>query len=268
MTLTAMMAVLALTGKLNSLCEQFKSLNFIVTVEAIYGSNLAIACLFSFEAISKMLFQQIRNASTGAYSYMLGDSNCRVGLVIDPVLESQDVLLALIGDLGLELHYILLTHTHPDSDQGAVALRSRAGGAIVASTACKLPVADMQVTHGEPLAFGKEVIHVIGTPGHTQCSVCYRWRDRLFTGDTLHLGGCGDAVLPSGDPGRLFDSVTTRLFMLPPETLVFPGLDPNGRTVSTIAEEKACNPFFNGRNRDAFVTQMSVVSQSVFPQRR
>ena len=213
-----------------------------------------------------MLFQQIRSAPTGDYSYILGDSNCRAGLVIDPVLESQEVLLALIGDLGLELRYILLTHTHPDSDQGAVTLRSRAGGAIVASTACKLPIADMQVTHGEPLAFGDEVIHVIGTPGHTQCSVCYRWRDRLFTGDTLLLGGCGDAVLPGGDPGRLFDSVTTRLFMLPPETLVFPGLDPSGRTVSTIAEEKACNPLFNGRSRDVFVMRMSVAPLSAFPQ--
>ena len=213
-----------------------------------------------------MLFQQIRNAPTGAYSYILGDRNRRVGLVIDPVLESQDVLLALIGDLGLELQYILLTHTHPGSDQSAVTLRSCTGGAIVASAACKLPVADMQVNHGEPLAFGDEVVHVIGTPGHTQCSVCYRWRDRLFTGDTLLLGGCGDAVLPGGDPGRLFDSVTSRLFMLPPETLVFPGLDPSGRTVSTIAEEKACNPLFNGRSRDAFVMRMSVAPLPAFPQ--
>jgi hypothetical protein len=54
--------------------------------------------------------------------------------------------------------------------------------------------------------------------------------------------------------------------MLPPETLVFPGLDPSGRTVSTIAEEKACNPLFNGRSRDVFVMRMSVAPLSAFPQ--
>jgi sulfur dioxygenase len=213
-----------------------------------------------------MLFQQIRNTPTGAYSYILGDRNNRIGIVVDPVAESQDVLLALIGDLGLDLHLILLTHTHPATDRSAVALRSRTGGAIVVSSDCDLLGADLQVTHGAHLTFGDEVVHVIGTPGHTQCSVSYRWRDRLFTGDTLLIGGCGDTTLPDGNPGRLFDSVMTRLFTLPPETLIFPGVDPNGRTVSTIAEEKACNPLFNGRSRDAFVTLMTVAPLPVFPQ--
>jgi glyoxylase-like metal-dependent hydrolase (beta-lactamase superfamily II) len=213
-----------------------------------------------------MLFQQVRNAPSGAYSYILGDRDRRAGLVIDPVVESQDVLLALIGDLGIELHFILLTHTHPGSDQSALALRNRAGGAIVTGADCKTVVGDMPVRHGEYLAFGDEIVHVIGTPGHTPCSVCYRWRDRLFTGDTLLLGSCGDAASPGSDAGRLFDSVTNRLFMLPPETLVFPGLDPNGRTVSTIAEEKSSNPRFNGRSRDAFVTHMSAVPSPAFPQ--
>jgi sulfur dioxygenase len=214
-----------------------------------------------------MLFQQIRNAPSGAYSYLLGDCDKRIALVIDPVPESQDVVLAVVRDRGLDLRFTLLTHAHPGAGQCAVALRSRTGAAIVVSAACEVQVADLRVDHGDQFVFGDQVVHVIGTPGHTPCSVSYLWRDRLFTGDTLLIGSCGDIVSPGGDPGCLFDSVMTRLFMLPPETLIFPGFDPVGRTVSTIAEEKATNSRFSGCSRDAFLTRMSAVSTPSFSQR-
>ena len=89
---------------------------------------------------------------------------------------------------------------------------------------------------------------------HTPASVSYLWRDRLFCGDALELGGCGHAGDSDCDPGKIYDSVTNRLFALPDETLVFPGHDFHGRTVSTIGEERQRNPFFFSRSRDAFVT--------------
>lgn len=209
-----------------------------------------------------MLFQQIRSAPTGAYSYLLGDRNERIALVIDPVAENVDVLLGLAADLELKLQYILLTHVHPEAGRSAANLRARTGARLVVSSACELPAADVLVDHGDHLGFGDELIHVIGTPGHTRCSVCYRWRDRLFTGDTLLVHACGDIASPGADAGRLFDSITDRLFRLAPETLVFPGYDIAGRTVSTIAEEKAANPRFSGRSRDAFVTLMTDLAMS------
>lgn len=212
-----------------------------------------------------MLFQQIRSASTGAYSYLLGQGDNRIALVIDPTIENLDVLLALIGDLNLDLRFILLSHVHAGKDRSAKTLAARTGGIVVSSARCKLPGVDRHVDHDDHVAFGDDVIHVIATPGHTPCSVCYRWRDRLFTGDTLLAGNCGEARRPDGDPGQLYDSVINRLFLLPPEILVFPGSDPVGRTVSTIAEEKATNPCFNGRSRDAFVSSMSVPLPPAFP---
>jgi sulfur dioxygenase len=204
-----------------------------------------------------MLFHQVRSAPTGVYSYLLGDRNERVALVIDPAADNIDVLLALAADLKLTLHYILLTHVHPEAGRVATDLRARTGALIVVSSDCELPSADVRVDHDDHLVFGNERVYVIGTPGHTRCSVCYRWRDRLFTGDTLLVHACGDIASPGADAGRLFDSVIDRLFRLPPETLVFPGFDIAGRTVSTIAEEKAANPRFSGRSRDAFVTMMT-----------
>ncbi|MFA7281027.1 MAG: MBL fold metallo-hydrolase [Sterolibacterium sp.] len=209
-----------------------------------------------------MLFQQIRSISTGAYSYLLGNRDHKTALVIDPITDNLDVLLALIGDQTLDLSFILLTHAYPDAESSATALRSRAGGSIVTSSACKMTAVDWHVDHDDHLAFGEDVIHVIATPGHTPCSVCYRWRDRLFTGDTLLAGDCGDVEQPKADASALFDSVTNRLFVLPPETLVFPGHDAVGRTVSTIAEEKAINPRFKGHSRDTFAMLMSETSPS------
>jgi len=205
-----------------------------------------------------MVFRQIKNAPTGAYSYVLGDRNNRSGVVLDPVEESQDVLLALLGDLTLDLHMIMLTRAHSTSVRSAVSLRNRVGGAIIAGSDCKYLEVDLRVAHGMHLTFGDEVVHVIGTPGNTRCSLCYRWRDRLFTGDTLLIGSCGNTSAPCEDPGRLFDSATTRLFALSPETLIYPGLDANGRTVSTISEEKTSHPCFSNRCRDSFVTLMSM----------
>lgn len=204
-----------------------------------------------------MVFRQIRNAPTGSYSYVLGDSRNKVGIAVDPIKESQDVLLATIGDLGLDLRSILLTDAHPATRKSAMSLRSRTGAAVIAGPDCKHLDTDLRVAHGAHLVFGDEVVHVIGTPGNTRCSVCYRWRDRLFTGTTLLIGNCGSASVRCENPGTLFDSVTTKLFTLPQETLVYPGLDANGRTVSTILEEKASNPCFSNRSRDFFVKLMS-----------
>jgi glyoxylase-like metal-dependent hydrolase (beta-lactamase superfamily II) len=99
------------------------------------------------------------------------------------------------------------------------------------------------------------VIHVLGTPGHTPACLSYLWRDRVFTGDALLIRACGRSDLPDADAGALYDSITQRLMVLPGDTLVYPGHDGHGRTVSTIAEEREHNPCVAGRSRDEFITQ-------------
>jgi glyoxylase-like metal-dependent hydrolase (beta-lactamase superfamily II) len=75
--------------------------------------------------------------------------------------------------------------------------------------------------------------------------------DRVFTGDALLIGGCGRTDFQQGSAARLYESVTTRLFTLPPDTLVFPAHDYKGRTVSTIREEMALNPRLGGGRTQA-----------------
>ncbi len=85
------------------------------------------------------------------------------------------------------------------------------------------------------------------------CLVC---EDRVFTGDTLLIGGTGRTDLPTGDPEMLFDSLFGKLLKLDPALLVYPAHDYKGRSHSTIAAELAENPRLHKRERAAFVEMM------------
>jgi glyoxylase-like metal-dependent hydrolase (beta-lactamase superfamily II) len=81
--------------------------------------------------------------------------------------------------------------------------------------------------------------------------------DRVFTGDALFIGGCGRTDFQQGDAGQLYDSITRKLFTLPPDTLVYPGHDYNGNTISTVKQEMAKNPRVGGqRSREEFIAIM------------
>jgi len=199
-------------------------------------------------------FRQIFDPGTFAFTYLLGDDG-GAAVVIDAGSERTNLpVLAMLAELNLRLDYVLQTHVHDDEPNNAAALKKRTGARVVASKAFRSS-ADIPVRHGDQITFGSEVINVIGTPGHTSGCLSYLWRDRVFTGDALLIGSCGRSDLAGEDPAALFDSITHRLFVLPGETLVFPGHDHHGRTVSTIAEERERNPAVAGCSRDEFITR-------------
>ena len=201
------------------------------------------------------LFRQLHDSSTAGYSYLVADSEGGEAVAIDVGSERTALLLlALLTELKLRLSYVLCTHGHEGETAVAPSITMRTHAKIVAGESAPVP-ADARLQHGDSLRFGDESIRVIGTPGHTRGCLSYLWRDRVFTGDTLHIGGCGRTGGAGGDPALLYDSITQRLLMLPGETLVYPGHDAGGRTVSSIGEEREHNPCIAGRSRDEFITQ-------------
>jgi rhodanese-related sulfurtransferase len=86
--------------------------------------------------------------------------------------------------------------------------------------------------------------------------------DRVFTGDTLLIGGTGRTDLPTGDAHALYESLFEKLLKLPPETLVFPAHDYKGRSHSTIGAELADNPRLQKRQRADFVAMMQSLDLS------
>jgi glyoxylase-like metal-dependent hydrolase (beta-lactamase superfamily II) len=98
------------------------------------------------------------------------------------------------------------------------------------------------------------------TPGHTGDSMCLCVEDRVFTGDTLLIGGMGRTDLPSGDAGALYESLYESLFegvlKLDPALKVFPAHEYKGRSHSTIGQELAENPRLQKSDRNAFIEMM------------
>ena len=203
------------------------------------------------------LFRQLHDTPTHGFTYLIGDPDSREAVAVDPTPEGIVLpLLAMVGDFGLRLAYLLCTHAHAGEATAVPLLQSRTGARVVAGERAPI-TADLRARHGDTLTFGNEVIHVLGTPGHTPACLSYLWRDRVFTGHSLLIRGCGRTDLADGDAGALFDSIMLRLLVLPGDTLLFPGHETDGRTVSTIAEEREHNPCVAGRSRDEFITHRS-----------
>lgn len=204
-------------------------------------------------------FHQLFDPESSTYTYLLACAQTRAAVIIDPVAGQLDRDLGLVLGEQLTLRYLLETHAHADHVTSAGALARMTGALAAAPRPCGIDPAPIQLTDGDVLWFGKESLRAIATPGHTAGSMCYLWRDKLFTGDTLLIDGCGRTDFQSGDAGALYDSITERLFPLPDETVVYPAHDYQGRTSSTIGWEKAHNRRLAGRSRDDFIALMQAL---------
>lgn len=175
----------------------------------------------------------------------------------NPVGEQAGRDIELVREHGLQLAWLVETHVHADHVTGALALKQATGARTAVSRACGATGFDRLLDEGDLLEFGSQSLRVIATPGHTAGSSSFLWHDRLLTGDTLLIGGCGRTDFQQGDAASLYESITGRLFTLPDDTLVYPGHDYSGRHVSTIAEERATNPRLAGVSRERFIEIMS-----------
>lgn len=200
------------------------------------------------------------------------------GLVVDPA-ESAPVQ-AKVESLGIKLTTILITHHHADHVGGVEALKERYGCQVIGPNDSRVPCLDRGVSDGQPLMIGPHEVRVMETPGHTRSHVVYYFPDLkvLFSGDTLFTGGCGR--LFEGTAEQMWLSLT-KIASLPGDTRVYCGheytvtnlsfaldVEPGNQEVatrlakarslradgrptipSTLAEERATNPFLRAHDR-------------------
>ena len=146
-------------------------------------------------------------------------------MLIDAANEHEQ-LLELCQHLGVRR--VLETHGHWDHIQAVPAMRD--AGYEVAVNSKDAPMLkdvgyDVLIDDAEVIEVGRLRLEVIHNPGHTPGSVSFKVHDRplLFSGDTLFPGGPGNTTFEGGDFATIIQSLDTRLFSLPADTIVLPG---------------------------------------------
>lgn len=216
-----------------------------------------------------MLFRQLFDPESSTYTYLLADAQTKEAVLIDPVIEQIDRDLGLVADLGLTLRWVLDTHVHADHVTAAGAIRARTGARTALGRGAGTVCADVYVKDGDRIAFGRHEIEARETPGHTSGCVTYVTDEgaMAFTGDALLVRGSGRTDFQQGDARTLYRSVHEKILSLPASTLLYPGHDYKGRTVTSVDEERRLNPRLGGgKTEDDFVEIMGKL-QLAYPKK-
>jgi glyoxylase-like metal-dependent hydrolase (beta-lactamase superfamily II) len=98
------------------------------------------------------------------------------------------------------------------------------------------------IKDNQTITFGTTELLALHVPGHSPGSYAFysEKNNVVFTGDALFAGSIGRTDLLGGDYDTLINSIKTKLFVLPPSTVVYPG---HG-SETTIGEEMKSNRFF------------------------
>lgn len=103
------------------------------------------------------------------------------------------------------------------------------------------PIPETFLKEEDIIEIGDEKLSLILAPGHSPAHLCLysKKHNFLIGGDVLFKNSIGRTDLPGGNHQQLLDSIATKIYTLPEETVVYPGHGPS----TTVGEEKKTNPF-------------------------
>lgn len=228
---------------------------------AASGRNGTIgAATSAMRAPNGVIFRQLFDSTSSTYTYLLADAGTREALLIDPVFEQFGRDRALLRELGLTLRFTVDTHVHADHVTAAWRFRDALGSRIVLSRQSGAAEADLHADDGDTVTVGATTLTARATPGHTNGCMTWATADErmAFTGDALLIRGAGRTDFQQGDARALYRSIRTRIFTLPNACLLYPAHDYEGRTVTTVVEEKQWNARAGGNaSEEDFVGYMT-----------
>jgi glyoxylase-like metal-dependent hydrolase (beta-lactamase superfamily II) len=216
-------------------------------------------------AVSDQLATQMVN-----FSYLIGDRQEGVALLVDPAYGVRDLLDVAAAD-DITVVGALVTHHHADHVGGSM-MGYRIEGLAELLTHQPMPVHAHRheaslitkvtglegrdvIGHdsGDQVLVGAVEIELLHTPGHTPGSQCFLVDGMLVAGDTLFLEGCGRTDLPGSDPEAMYESLQ-RLANLPDSTVVYPGHRYSVPSTATLAAVKEINMVFKPPTKEAWLS--------------
>ena len=173
------------------------------------------------------------------FVYLLGDRQTQEAVIVDPAYGVGE-LVEIVRNDGLDVVGALATHFHADHIGGdlwgnkiegieelleiidvPIHVNSHEVPWIERTTGVTDALADHD--SGDVVMVGAIAIELIHTPGHTPGSQCFMVSNRLVSGDTLFLEGCGRTDFPGSDPMAMYESLTKTLAQVPDSTVLYPG---------------------------------------------
>jgi len=209
-----------------------------------------------------MIFKQVFDPKTSTYTYFIGSAKGREAVIIDPVIENVNKYIQLLTELDLKLVKVIDTHIHADHVTGASKLKKATNCATIMGEHTPSEAVEIKVKDNEIIKIDNLEIKSIYTPGHTSESYSFLLENYLFSGDALLINGTGRTDFQNGNSKDSYHSIFDKLLKLPEDTLLYPGHDYNGKTVSTIGKEKKFNPRLQVKNVDEYIEIMSNLNLS------
>ena len=200
----------------------------------------------------QLVFEQIRAGGDRNFGYLIGDRDSGKAVLIDPSY-SPDVFVDRARDQSLAVTHIINTHGHEDHINGNVRAVELTHAPVAAHP--KVPLAvDVPIADGGEIAVGNLRLQFMYVPGHAEdhVTVYEPAHQILITGDLIFVGKVGGTR--TDEAARVeWDSLQRVLARIPDAATIWPGHDYGARPSSTIALEKAMNPFLQCADAGAFL---------------
>jgi len=204
----------------------------------------------------KLYLKQLELGPLQNFVYLIGCPETRETAVVDPAWDVPAILDAAAQD-EMKITKVLITHTHFDHINGVPEILKATDAQVIVHKkelgAIPVEESSLQRLEGQAeVSVGRLKLLLLHTPGHTPGSFCFSVADRLITGDTLFIGGCGRCDLPGGDAELMYKSLS-RINKLDDRLIFYPGHNYGPETSAPIGKEKERNPFLMAPSQEEFL---------------